>query len=352
MQKTQTGSAIQFNATDTKKIDGIFSKISQEGPGGIITISRRGNIVYQKAHGLAVAESKVPFSGSTVFDLASCSKQFTAAAILLLADQGRLSLDDKAARFLPELKERSSAKPVFIRHLLNMTSGLADYSSGFSESELRKLKLQDLLAWTAKQSRKFPAGSEFDYNNGNYALLALIVERASKRSYPDFMKAEFFEPLGMKDSFILQGPNKKIRNRAGNYTSDKDGSYKWNRNDTFIYGDGQVMTTPDDFAAWDKALYNFPLLKPASLKKAFTATRLATGKSSDYGFGWSIEKYKKQKLLCHEGNWNGTSTYIGRFPDLGLSIMVLANDDNFGAGEYATKVMDIIFNQEPFACKN
>lgn len=337
-------SAEQFQI-NAQSIDEIFSDIKPWGPGAFVTISKNGTVLFQKGYGVVNLKHKVPLNSSTVFDLASCSKQFTAAAILLLAERGMLSIDDPVIKYIPELaKENSGGKvprKLLIRHLLSMSSGLSDYSASFDEDDFSKKTLNDIAVWTSNHKRKFAPGQKYDYNNGNYAILALIAERVTKQSLPDFMKQEFFEPLGMRNTQILVAPGQKIPHRAGGYKESPVG-FIWTRMDTRIYGDGQVMTTPDDFALWDKSLYDCKLLKKSSLDLAFSNNQLGNGKFSGYGFGWEISNRSGHKIVSHSGSWDGTSTFILRCPDNGLSVMVLSNNEDYGAETAGERVADLL----------
>lgn len=333
---------------DSKAIDEILSDVKPWGPGAFVTVSKNGKVLFQKGYGVENLKQKTPLSASTVFDLASCSKQFTAAAILLLCERGLISIDDPVNKYLPELKKEHQGykgpQKLLVRHLLSMSSGLSDYSAAFDEDDFDKKTLKDVAVWTSNHKRKFAPGQNYDYNNGNYALLALIAERVTNQKFPDFMKQEFFDPLGMTHTQILIGPGQKIPHRAGGYKESSLG-FNWTRMDTRIYGDGQIMTTPDDFALWDKSLYDCKLLKKSSLDLAFSDTKLANGKLSDYGFGWEISNRSGHKMLIHSGSWDGTSTFILRCPDNGLSVMVLSNNEDFGAEDTGEQIADLLMEK-------
>jgi CubicO group peptidase (beta-lactamase class C family) len=145
----------------------------------------------------------------------------------------------------------------------------------------------------------------------------------------------------MLNTQILTAPGQQIAHRAGGYKESSAG-FSWTRLDTHIYGDGQLMTTPDDFALWDKSLYECKLLKKSSLDLAFKNTKLSTGKMSGYGFAWEISAIKGHKIVSHSGSWNGTSTFILRCPDTGLSVMVLSNDEDFGAAGAGEEIANLL----------
>lgn len=329
---------------DNKKIDAIFSHVDAAGPGGIITVANNGKIIFQKSYGLADIETKAPITATTVFELASCSKQFTAAAVLLLCECGKISLDDDICKYFPELAQKNpKGRTMLVRDLLGMRSGLPDYSVGMSEDEINSSKPEEVLQWTAEHSRKFKPGEKYDYNNGNYSLTALLVARVAKEKFADFMKREIFDPAGMTHSFVMTTPDMKIANRAGGYKESKKG-FTWSRQDTYIPGDGQVMTTADDFVLWDKALRDGKILKPESLAAAWANGTLNNGKNTGYGLGWSVETRDGHSLVDHEGSWAGTSTYILHYLDSGLTVIVLSNNEDFNAGTVGAQVADVVLN--------
>lgn len=332
-----------------ERLDHLFSRIKPDAPGCFVSVVKNGEIVYGKGFGLANIETKTPFSENSVFELASCSKQFTAVAILILAEQGKLSVDDEARKYLPELP--STVPPITIRNLLAMSSGFTDYENELSEKDLASYTPPELMAWTVKQKIKFPAGAKYDYNNGNYVFLAMIVERVSGLPFREFLSKNIFQPAGMDNTFLMDGPGLDIANRVGGYKKSSKG-WASSRLDTHIYGDGQVMTTPKDLAKWDSALNGGLLLKNETLQKAYVNQKLNNGSDSGYGFGLRVSS-KEPGVVHHTGAWNGTSTYIERFLGRG-SVQVLSNDENFPAKELGDKVGRIVFDssnqfEEPHA---
>lgn len=326
-----------------RKVNDVFSKVRAEGPGAIVTIADNGNIVFQKSYGLADTKEKSPILPTTLFELASCSKQFTAAAILILCDRGKISLDDDICKYYPELaQKKTKGRVLLVRDLLAMTSGLLDYSE-MSSDEVSGKRPEDVLLWTAVHSRKFNPGEKFAYNNGNYVLSALLVERVTKEKFADFVKREIFQPAGMMNTFVMTEPGMNIPNRAGGYKKARIG-FDWSRDDTYIVGDGQIMTTSNDFVAWDKYLRAGKLLNPETQKLAFTSGALNNGKKTGYGFGWGTGRSKGHPYVDHSGRWAGTSTYILHFLDSGISLIVLSNNEDFGAGEIGAKLAAQILN--------
>lgn len=328
-----------FSVETKDRIDHVFAKMKPDEPGCFVAVVKNGEIVYGKSFGVSNLETKDPFSENSVFELASCSKQFTAVAILILAEQGKLSIDDDARKYLPELPVTNP--PIKIRNLLAMSSGFTDYENLLTESELGSFTPGDLMAWTIKQKIKFPAGAKYDYNNGNYVFLAMIVERVSKMPFKEFLAKNIFQPAGMEQTILMDGPNMDIPNRVGGYKK-VNGKWKPSRLDTRIYGDGQVMTTAKDLAKWDKALNDGILLKNETLQQAYVNQKLNNGSDSDYGFGLRMSA-KIPGVVQHSGGWNGTSTYITRYLGRG-SVQVLSNEEGLDAKRLGDEVGRIVFS--------
>ena len=327
-----------------KKTDKIFSSIKSDQPGCFVTVIVNGEKVYQKGFGLADLAKRRTFNADSVFDLASCSKQFTAVAILKLQKKGVLGLDDKIEKFLPEFGRGGAGQnqqSITIRNLLDMTSGIVDYTNQFSPKKLATCTMQEASLWTAKQPRRFAPGTRWDYNNGNYVLLALIVERAGKKPFAEFMKQEIFQPAGMIHTVVLTHPGQEVKNRVTGYKFHR-GKWIESRLDTHAYGDGQIMTTPNDFASWEKALHEYKVLDAKSLSLAQKSSTLKNGKPTDYGFGWWINS---PKVISHEGGWNGTATFNVRYLGKG-SVQVLSNSENLMVGELANKTLTVWFGGE------
>lgn len=308
-------------------------RVTSEGPGAIVVVARDGVLVAEGALGYADVERKIPISDDTVFDLASCSKQFTAMGIMILADRGKLTLNDDARQFLPELAVRQP--PIRICDLLHMTSGLSDYEKLLDDLE-EKTNL-DVLHAVAARPLLFATGSKFNYCDTNYVLLATIIERVSGRSLAQFLQAEIFDSAGMKQSVVLEAPGQSIAHRAEGYARDKHGAIKPSREDTRTYGDGQVMTTARDLVKWDAALRGNTLVKPQTLALAFTSGTLSDGKPCGYGFGWFVSE-KNGRTVEHGGKWSGTSTYILRSLDRGTTVIVLSNLEQFPARQVAADI--------------
>lgn len=286
-------------------VDKVFPK---DGPGGVVLVLRKGEPVYQKARGLADLKAGTPLEPGSVFDLASLSKPFTALAILILEERGKLSLEDDIRKYLRELPVRATV--VRILDLLRMVSGHADYMPLFDD--LSKGTNEEVARRVAAAGLAFPTGTQHAYSNTDYALLGLIVARASGKSYGDFLSEAVFQPLGMRSTVVLRA-GVDIPRRATGYAR-KAGAWKVDRLDTpGIVGDGGVFSSVEDLARWDRGLPS--LLKPATLRRAFTAGL------GGYGLGWVVSG----DTVWHNGGWAGARSILTRNLKTGLTVIVLSN---------------------------
>jgi CubicO group peptidase (beta-lactamase class C family) len=310
---------IQAHAMQT--VDAIMQAYAGAVPGASVLVVRDGKALVRKAYGLANLEQGIEATPATNYRLASVTKQFTAAAILLLAQDGRLSIDDPVRKWLPTLPHSDDA--ITLRHLLTHTGGLIDYEDIMPADLAVALRDVDVLHLLEKERRVyFPAGSAWRYSNGGYSLLSLIVARASGMPFQDFLRTRIFEPLGMRNTlaYVPEGP--PVPGRAFGYTL-VDG--KWESTDqsltSAVLGDGGVYSSIDDLAKWDAALYDDRLLNDASRKLAFTPWVKSDDADVAYGFGWRITG----DTLWHSGESVGFRNVIVRWPKRHLSVIVLSN---------------------------
>lgn len=290
-------------------------------PGASLLVVRDGETLVQRSYGLADLESGRRAAATTNYRLASVTKQFTAAAVLLLAEDGRLDLDDKLRRWLPSLP--AVAERITLRQLLTHRSGLVDYEDVMAADTTIPLRDADVLRLLESQATTyFEPGSDYRYSNSGYSLLALVVERASGESFPSFLRRRIFLPLGMEHTlaFVEGGP--EVTDRAYGY-SLLDG--RWTRTDqsmtSAVLGDGGIYSSIEDLARWDAALYDERLLSNASRRLAFTAWTPTDDERVDYGFGWRITGDK----LWHSGETIGFRNVIIRYPHQRLLVVLLSN---------------------------
>ena len=291
-------------------------------PGASVLVVRDGTPLFRHSYGDADVEAGTAATPQTNYRLASVSKQFTAAAILLLAEDGKLSLDDPVRKWLPSLPR--SADAITLHHLLTHTSGLVDYEDLMAADATAQVHDSDVLALLSKESRLyFAPGSSYRYSNSGYALLALIVGKASGMDYARFAHERIFMPLGMDDSVLYEQGISTVAHRAYGY-SLVDGA--WQRTDqsstSAVLGDGGVYSSIDDLARWDAALYDDRLLSDASRALAFSAHTPTDEPDVDgYGYGWRIHG----DTLWHSGETIGFRNVIVRWPAQHVSVIILGN---------------------------
>jgi CubicO group peptidase (beta-lactamase class C family) len=302
-------------------VDALMQHYTGEVPGAALLVIKDGTAVVRKGYGYADLDNRTSVTPQTNFRLASVTKQFTAAAILLLAEDGELSIDDPVRRWLPTLHEVT--EPITIRHLLTHTSGLIDYEDVIPVSMTAQLHDADVLQILAGQDRLyFEPGTAYRYSNSAYALLALIGARASGRSFARFLKARIFDPLEMTGTVAHEEGISQIAHRAYGHSAASDG---WTRTDqsqtSAVLGDGGIYSSIDDLAKWDAALYDERLLRRSSLAAALTPATTTDDPNTNYGFGWRITG----DTLWHSGETIGFRNVIVRWPRKRMTVVVLTN---------------------------
>ena len=304
-------------------IDALMQRYEGEAPGASLLVLKDGAAVVARGYGRADLARDIEAGPATAYRLASVSKQFTAAAILLLAQDGSLSIDDLARKWLPSLPEAAAA--ITLRQLLAHTSGLVDYEDLMQEPYDGQIRDAGVLALLEKENRLyFAPGSAYRYSNSGYALLALVVERASGMAYQDFLRSRIFQPLGMHGSLAYVAGGPEVPHRAFGH-SEVDG--RWQRTDqsstSAVLGDGGIYSSIDDLARWDAALYDDRLLSDASRTLAFAPHAKVVGEGFDahYGFGWRITG----DTLWHSGETIGFRNVIVRWPAQRLTVVLLSN---------------------------
>ena len=313
-------------ATVLRAVDSLFADYTGPGaPGASVVVIRRGRVVLERAYGLADLEARTPAAPRTDYRLASLTKQFTAMAVMILAEQGRLSYDDPVSRHLPELP--AYARGVTIRNLLNHTGGLWDYEDFVPDSQTYQVKDRDVLALIARtDSLYFRPGSAYRYSNTGYALLALLVEAASGVPFARFLETRIFRPLGMRGSVAFEEGVSTVPNRAYGHSRDSTG---WRRTDqsntSAVLGDGGIYTSVGDMVRWSRALDGHRLVSAATQQLAWTDVTLADGRRSGYGFGWFVSRAEGHLTVWHTGETRGFRNAIVKLPDEGLAVVVLTN---------------------------
>jgi len=321
---------------DGDSIDQLFADYRPDGtPGASIMVIRDGQVLEVRSYGVADMETGALVSPSTNFRLASVTKQFTATAVLMLSEQGKLDIDDSIRRYFPEFP--AYADQISIRHLLQHTSGIEDYEPIYGDQfpeQILDRGVADIIANTTRTY--FSPGTEYRYSNSAYAILAVLVEDLSGQSFPDFLQDNIFEPLGMNETIAYRRGTNEVTNRALGYKVDRKiiepaDQSAWSA----VLGDGGVYSSVMDLYKWDQALYDNDLLSPASWQQAWTPGL------ENYGFGWRIDDYNGHKRLHHSGSTSGFRNFMQRFPEEKLTIIVLTNRAEPDVAPLAEKIADL-----------
>jgi CubicO group peptidase (beta-lactamase class C family) len=310
-------------------------------PGASVLVVRHGKVLYKRAFGMANLEDQVAATTATNYRLASVTKQFTAMSIMILAERGKLSYDSKLTDFFPDFP--AYGKQITIRHLLTHTSGLADYEDLMPASVTVPLRDKQVLELLKTQRETvFPPGARFSYSNSGYAMLALIVEKASGESFAQFLKKNIFAPLGMKGTVAYEQGISTVGRRAYGYTPDAAGFRRHDQSLTSsVLGDGGIYSSVEDLYKWDQALYTERLVRRETIERAFTPAVKSDHEGASYGFGWFVENYRGLDSVWHYGSTVGFRTAIMRFPAQQFTVVVLVNRDNADAHELARKIADL-----------
>ena len=304
-------------------------------PGLALTIIQNGQTTKTAAYGMANLELKVPVTPETVFEIGSITKQFTAAGILLLAQESKLSVDDKLSQHISNAPD--SWKNVTLRHLLTHTSGIKSYT-GLGGFELtRHLTQAQFLKTLGAQPLEFKPGDGWKYSNSGFSLLGYVVENVSGKNYWDFMSERIFKPLGMA-STTDRLPGKIIANRADGYEQTNHVHINRDYDLTDVFSAGAIASTVGDLAKWNAMLDRDDVLNAATKERMWTLAKLNDGKPTKYGFGWFLDSVEGHKNIGHGGSTSGFSASIQRFPDDKLAVIILTNTDEQIATTLAKKI--------------
>jgi CubicO group peptidase (beta-lactamase class C family) len=310
-------------------------------PGLALEIIQQGKPVKIAGYGLANLEWQTPVTPQTVFEIGSVTKQFTAAGILLLQQDGKLSVDDKISQYLKNIPE--SWSNITIRHLLTHTSGIRNYT-GMDGFELtRHLTQDEFIRKIGAEPLDFAPGEKWSYCNSGYSLLGFIIENVSGHDYWHFMRRRIFGPLEMT-STTNRDPRGIIRFRASGYEADSSGHYVNRDYDvTDIFSAGAIVSTVEDLAKWNAGLDAQTLLTEASEREMWTPVRLNNGATHAYGFGWFLNPLNGRQNIGHSGSTDGFSASIQRFPKDGLAVIVLTNSNEEGVATKVAKAIAMLY---------
>jgi CubicO group peptidase (beta-lactamase class C family) len=318
-EQSQTNNENAFGESVDKLVDDRM--YHEQIPGLALAVIRDGKIVKMQTYGFADVDSKIPVTTNTVFRIGSLSKQFVATAIMMLVEEGKISLDDPVSKYLDGTPKRW--QNITIRHLLTHTSGIPDFNN-------EDIRVKDgpgdydhrVLDALAKRRLHFAPGDEWRYSNSNYHLLGMIIQKITGKPYDDFLRERIFKPLGMTQTTVFH--------EGGTYPGLAMG-YRWHdglhRTDapSGITAGGSILSTISDMAKWDAALYTESLLKKSSLQQMWTPVRLNDGMNWRYGFGWGVYRINDHLIVSHSGNITGFSSAIQRAVDDRLTVIVLDN---------------------------
>ncbi|AIW84537.1 D-alanyl-D-alanine carboxypeptidase [Bacillus mycoides] len=343
----------RYNKKTQTTIEQLFNEVSAEGPGCAYIASFDNGVTYKGSVGLASIEESLPITTKTIFNIASITKQFTAFSILLLEQEGKLSLDDSIIKFVPSIG--AYAEPVTLRHLIHHTGGLVDYQELAEVANIKdtdKLTPEESIEHLNKhQSARFSVGTKFEYSNTGYFLLSQVIEKVSGKCLREFMKERIFNPLNMKDTTIVDHYPTSISIARG-YLKNKQGTYEIYVSPWEHTGDGAGHTTVEDLVIWGKNLTTGTvggknLMKRMSeIGPKVSSTGETIIDNEDYAFGLEIADGYNCQYLEHSGRWAGYSSQFIRFPKDGLSIVVLSNYEDFEPDNYAYEIAEIVLGRE------
>jgi D-alanyl-D-alanine carboxypeptidase len=299
-----------------------------DAPGATVIVVKDGKTVLRRAYGMADTAKQVKMTPEMVLRLGSITKQFTSTGILMLAEEGKLSLDDDITKHLPDYPTKG--KKITIEHLLTHTSGIVSYTSkpGYMVTMAQDFSVAQMIDSFKNDPLEFESGSSYRYNNSGYLLLGAIIEKVSGQPYAKFVEQRIFVPLGMTRTAYEGFERTKGPVAAGHTRLEKGFGPARPLSMTQPYAAGSLVSTVDDLARWDAAIGAGRLLKPASWQKAFTPYRLLDGSTANYGYGWQTSTVMGAPMIGHGGGINGFATYAMRLPEQKVYVAVLTNSDS------------------------
>lgn len=326
----------QDAVTSTTAAQGLASRIDAsiapyfkaDAPGATVIVVKDGKPVLRRAYGMADTAKGVKMTPEMALRLGSITKQFTSTAILMLAEEGKLSVDDDITKHLPDYPTKG--KRITIEHLLTHTSGIPSYTGkpGYMVNMAQDVSVAQMIDTFKNDPLEFEPGSQYRYNNSGYFLLGAIIEKISGQTYAAFLEQRIFKPLGMRDTYYEGLGASQAPVAAGHSRSEKGFGAARPLSMTQPYAAGSLVSTVDDLARWDAAIGAGKLLTPSSWQRAFTSYRLSDGKATGYGYGWDVSKVQGETAMGHGGGINGFSTHALRFPEQKVYVVVLTNSDS------------------------
>ncbi len=335
-----TAASFAQDAVTAKVDDFIKTEMQrQKIPGVSLAVVKDGKPLIAKGYGFANLEHQVPVKSETIFQSGSVGKQFTAMAVMMLVEEGKINLDEKIGKYLGEVPE--TWKDITVRHLLSHTGGMTDYPQDF---DFRRDYTEDEVLKRAKEIPvAFKPGEKWQYSNLGYVTLGIIISKVTGKFYGEFMQERIFKPLGMTTARIINEAD-IVSNRAAGYrlVQGQPKNQNWVSPTMNTTADGSLYLTALDMIKWDGALSNGKLLKKSSFDEMWTPIKLNDGKTHPYGFGWALRKVNGHQVIEHGGAWQGFKAHIARFPESKLSVIVFANLIQANQGKLANGVAAII----------
>jgi CubicO group peptidase (beta-lactamase class C family) len=337
--------ALQQPSFDVR-VDRVFAQWDKpDSPGCALGIVKDGHLIYSRGYGIAVLEHDVPITPRSAFYIGSLSKQFTAMAVALLVQDGRLGLDDPIQKFVPELP--AYEKPITIRNLLHHMSGLPEYMPLLMAAGWRPeapFSNQDALQVVARQrTLAFEPGQRFAYSNTGYMLLAIIAERAARAGLDAFANTRIFAALNMTSTHFHADVSRLVKRRAYAYEPSPGGGLRLAPPVPARLGAGGIFTTVEDLVRWDQNFYDGRVGGDRLIKQITAPGTLNNGQPVEYAFGLEVREHAGRRVVEHGGSLAGYQAYFTRFPDQRLSVICLCNLSTIRAGDLAHAVADIAF---------
>lgn len=336
----------QSEATNAAVTDYVKAEMQrQHVPGLSLLVVKQGKIIRADGFGLANVELRVPVKAETIFQSGSVGKQFTATAVMMLVEEGKIGLDDPLTKYFPDAP--LAWKEVTVRNLLSHTAGFGDYPKDFDYrkdwSEEEELKLIESIPLA------YAPGTKWDYSNFGYVTLGILIHRVTGEFYGDFLQRRIFQPLGMSTTRIISEAD-IVPNRAAGYRLVKGElkNQEWVSPVVNTTADGSLYFSILDLAKWDAALYTEKLLKRSSLDQMWTVMKLKNGQPNkgNYGFGWFIEQRDGHRCIHHDGSWQGFETAIDRYVDDQLTVVALSNLADASPGKITQHVAEMYLKEK------
>ena len=342
------GSAQSRSGSMQTDIDSLFKAFDRPGsPGAAVLVVKDGRIAFEKGYGMANLEYDQPITPTTVFDIASVSKQFCGFAISTLIQEGKISPDDDIHKYLPWVPQ--FGKTITVRNLIHHTSGLRDWPEALHAAGWRwdeAFRYEDIIRMVGKQRElDFDPGSKYQYSNTGYNLLAEIVTKVSGTPFPQWIAEHIFKPLGMNESVVMSDYSKVVKHLASSYNTENDGYHK-STDELIAWGSSSILTTTEDLAKWVIRFQQGLDEKDPVYLRMIETDKLNNGQANNYAYGLDVRTVDGHRNINHTGGWAGFATVISNYPDQKLSIIILANTNNFNPYGNASEIARLILKDK------